>query len=174
MDPAVKVEVRNTVELGARARARSLDWPLVMIGLFGALAFVVAVSLVATIVVDLLGAERGDLSAVVTTISFFFGFLSAGIYVASHAPHDRMLHALALVSFGLVACGILMTLDLVAGVSIESVMPAYDGSQSITHVGLWMVTTIIVTAATLLGAAVVPRGDQDWGMQLSEPEDTEL
>ncbi|MCW2973882.1 MAG: hypothetical protein JWN72_2155, partial [Thermoleophilia bacterium] len=42
------------------------------------------------------------------------------------------------------------------------------------HLGFWTIAWVAVPTATYLAASVVPRGDQGWGTQYSEPEDTEI
>lgn len=140
----------------------AIAWGVVAIGVAIAAITIVGASLVAALLVpeSAPGEAASDLPYAVATIASFFGFFAAGNYVARHAWHDRMLHAVFLVLAGLVLVGLLDAVDMAAGWTIERLVSG--DRETGVHAGLWLVSFVIVPAATMLGAAIVDtRGADD-------------
>ncbi|MCW2925325.1 MAG: hypothetical protein JWM98_2729 [Thermoleophilia bacterium] len=173
-DPQVQVVAAQAITIGDRLRG--LDHWLVASGLAIALAIVAAMTVVAALVVNSVsGATANDVPAMVQTFGCSFGFLAAGAFVGARSSHDRLLHASVMAIAGLVVMALLTVADLATGMTIASLMPGTDTQDSATvHLGFWVVTWVAVPAGAAIGASIVPRGEQDWGTQWTEPEDTEL
>ncbi|MCW2925326.1 MAG: hypothetical protein JWM98_2730 [Thermoleophilia bacterium] len=163
--------------VGMGARLRALNVGVVLSSLAVALVVTAIVSVLAGLAFAAMdsGSIADDLPSIVQVFGCFFGFLAGGVFAASRAHEDRMLHAVALAVAGFAVAALLTILDLAMGMSVASVMPGrYGTDEASVHLGFWVVNWVVVPTAAMLGASIVPRGPEGWGTTYSEHEDTQL
>lgn len=177
-----KVNVAATAVRPAPARSdqsivgvlRGADLGIVARGLGLALLLIAALAAVAAVILTTSESARltDYLPAFVTMLGFFYGFLVAGMYVARSTVHDRIVHVVLLMGGGFVLAALLMSADLATNTTLVSMLSGSPaGDVATMHLGFWLVTWVAVPAASFLGSAVVPRGEQGWGTQYDEPDD---